>query len=278
MMKKFSPSSGTAEAEVALMFSSEAHISNPKNHCVPTTILDIPDEDDVQLLMVHLLQSWEEPKFTTIGEVLDFFHQIFEVLSCVNSPARVRYLAGVMNSDFLEMVDPTELYSVLQVAHPMQPYKARDFRSKPIHTTRTLVPVKYYLIDFGHSKKFDLSVPPGERLGDDIWKPKKGFSFLRRLIQDMCKENLKDRPTINEVVERFESICALLSDWKLRSPVVSKMELWFVTLFWSYRHRRTQIGLARQGVVAAIPNWSPERANHRPGILRRIFKKHTSPR
>jgi hypothetical protein len=83
MMKKFSPSSGTAEAEVALMFSSEAHVSNPKNHCVPTTILDIPDEDNVQLLMVPLLQSWEEPKFTTIGEVLDFFHQIFEVLSCV---------------------------------------------------------------------------------------------------------------------------------------------------------------------------------------------------
>jgi hypothetical protein len=84
-----------------------------------------------------------------------------------SSPVRVRYLADVMNSDFLEMVDPTELYSVL--AHPMQPYKARDFRSKPIHTTRTLAPVKYYLIDFGHSKKFDLSVPPEERLVRPRW-------------------------------------------------------------------------------------------------------------
>ena len=100
---------------------------------------------------------------------------------------------------------------------------------------------------------------------------------MRRLIQDMCNENPKDRPTIDEVVEHFESICALLSDWKLRSPVVSKKELWFVTLLRSYRHRRTQIGLARQG-VAAIPNWSPQRANHPPGILGRLFKKRTSPK
>ena len=78
-----------------------------------------------------------------------------------------------MNSVFRDfkydnvMMDPTELYSVL--SHPMQPYKARDFRSKPIHTTRTLAPVKYYLLDFGHSKKFDLSVPPEERLVRPRW-------------------------------------------------------------------------------------------------------------
>lgn len=81
MLKKFAPSSGTAEAEIALLFSGEPHLSNPKNHCIPTTVLGVPDEEDVQLLVMPLLQSWEEPKFDTIGEVVDFFHQVFEVSS-----------------------------------------------------------------------------------------------------------------------------------------------------------------------------------------------------
>lgn len=44
MMKIFHPSSRSAEAEISLMFSGEPHVSNPKNHCIPTTILDVPDE------------------------------------------------------------------------------------------------------------------------------------------------------------------------------------------------------------------------------------------
>lgn len=78
-MKKFHPSSGTTEAEISLMFSNEPHASNPKNHCIPTIILDVPDEEDTQLLVMPLLQSWEVPKFVTVGEAIDFFHQIFEV-------------------------------------------------------------------------------------------------------------------------------------------------------------------------------------------------------
>lgn len=196
MMKKFYPSSGSAEAEIALMFSSEPHISNPKNHCVPTTILDVPDEEGVQLLVMPLLLSWEEPKFSTVGEVLDFFRQVFEVslprhslllilISCFrgpsihayqwrSSPVRVDNPEEITSSHFCRdckydniLMNPTGLYSILP--HPMDSDKARDFKSKPSHTTRTLAPVRYYFIDFGHAKKYDLSVPPEERLERPKW-------------------------------------------------------------------------------------------------------------
>ena len=64
-------------------------------------------------------------------------------------------------------MDPTGLYSVLP--HPLRPHRARDFRSTPLHTTRTLAPVKYYFIDFGVAKKYDLSAPPEERLEPPGW-------------------------------------------------------------------------------------------------------------
>ena len=97
---------------------------------------------------------------------------------------------------------------------------------------------------------------------------------MRRLVKDMCKENPKDRPTMDEVMERFEHICARLSDRKLRSRVASKKELWIVTLFRSYPHRRAQNELARQG-IAAIPNCPPELARRPPSIFRRIFSRRT---
>lgn len=64
-------------------------------------------------------------------------------------------------------MDPTGLYSVLP--HPLKTRRARDFRSTPSHTTRTLAPVRYYFIDFGHAKKYDLSVPLEERLERPRW-------------------------------------------------------------------------------------------------------------
>lgn len=138
MFKKFAPSSGTAEAEIALLFSAEPYLSNPKNRCIPTTVLGVPDEEDVQLLVMPLLQSWKEPKFNTVGEVVDFFHQVFEGLQYMHSN-------GVAHRDVKYnniLMDTTGLYSVLP--HPLKTRRARDFRSTPSHSTRALAPVRYY--------------------------------------------------------------------------------------------------------------------------------------
>lgn len=104
----------------------------------------------------------------------------------------------------------------------------------------------------------------------------KGFGFMRRLVGDMCKENPKERPMMDQVMDRFEKICVRLSDWKLRSRVARKRELWIVTFLQSFRHRHTQIKLARRE-TAAIPNWPPELASCRPRLLDRIFPWRRTP-
>ena len=99
---------------------------------------------------------------------------------------------------------------------------------------------------------------------------------MRRLVGDMCKENPKERPTMDEVMDRFEDVCVRLSDWKLRSRVASRRELWIVTFLRSFRHRHAQFNLARRG-TAAIPNWPPELASRRPRILDRILPLRRTP-
>jgi hypothetical protein len=47
---------------------------------------------------------------------------------------------------------------------------------------------------------------------------------MKRLVADMVHEDPKQRPTMEEVVARFENIIEHLSRWKLRSRLGSKEE------------------------------------------------------
>lgn len=62
----------------------------------------------------------------------------------------------------------------------------------------------------------------------DILQFKCGFEFMQPLISDMVQTDPSKRPTMDEVVERFETIRLSLGKWKLRSRVVdtdqSKLE------------------------------------------------------
>lgn len=62
------------------------------------------------------------------------------------------------------------------------------------------------------------------------------------LLQDMCQEDPTKRPTINEVVSRYEEIIKSLSQWKLRSRLVDQHEPGFVSLLLAPGHWARQIG------------------------------------
>ena len=51
------------------------------------------------------------------------------------------------------MFDPRPMYP--QMHHPMLQHRSRDFKGNAPHSSRTRHPVKYYLIDFGLSRKYD---------------------------------------------------------------------------------------------------------------------------
>ncbi|KAJ7630024.1 hypothetical protein DFH06DRAFT_1005613 [Mycena polygramma] len=121
--------------------------------------------------------------------------------------------------------------------------------------TRTKLPVKYYFIDFGLSRRYEPSnVHPVEPivLGGDNLRPfphrhiyylgnlirrefldgherlrragRWGFGFMRPLVNDMVQDDPTKRPSIDQVVTRFAEIQRGLSSWKLRSRVVGKRE------------------------------------------------------
>ena len=75
-LKRIRPS----QFPIAKLFSSEPFASDPRNHCVPIyDVLEVPDEDDSALMVMPLLYRNECLPFGTIGEVVEFFRQVFEV-------------------------------------------------------------------------------------------------------------------------------------------------------------------------------------------------------
>ena len=69
------------EVDIALYFSSEDLALNPANHCVPIhDVLALDDDDDFVIIVMPLLRPYANPRFDTIGEVVECFRQLFEVI------------------------------------------------------------------------------------------------------------------------------------------------------------------------------------------------------
>ncbi|PBK71978.1 hypothetical protein ARMSODRAFT_1016965 [Armillaria solidipes] len=157
---------------------------------------------------------------------------------------------------------------------------------------------RYYLIDFGHSRRYDPadSIPHERdlRVGDksapehcnpdellcnpfptDIYylgnllreyfldtknychPTRIGLDFLRSLVEDIVKENPSDRPTIDDVVMRFDAIVKSLSLFRLQALT----QLGNQTLFFpsAYVARRLKFALMLRSPLPKIAA-SPSRA------------------
>jgi hypothetical protein len=81
ILKYISVSKHPHEVEIGELFSSEPLASSPKNCCVPFyDVLRVPDNEDNVILVMPLLYRTENPPSQTVGEVVEFFRQIFEVV------------------------------------------------------------------------------------------------------------------------------------------------------------------------------------------------------
>ncbi|KAG6860092.1 hypothetical protein C0995_015868 [Termitomyces sp. Mi166 len=230
----------------------------PQNHCVPfLDVLEPPNCEYVIAVMPYLI-DWGFAPFETIGEVVEFFRQIFEGLLFMHD----RHVAHEDIKFDNIMADSLSLFSY--PPHPSYPWEKRDFSGwTKVVRSRTKHPIKYYLIDFGLSNLFDsktdASVQPpfgGTRNCPEVWKPnappcnpflvdvfcmgnvvhqllfdqdyynsiggpKQDFEFMRELVDDMMNPDPSKRPLMKEVVERYEVIYNGLGEWKLRSPVIT---------------------------------------------------------
>ena len=80
VLKKISRKVHPYEAEIGQFLSSEPLASDPSNHCIPLLdVLQDPEDEDIQLLVMPMLQMCITPSFRTVGEAVEFFRQAFEV-------------------------------------------------------------------------------------------------------------------------------------------------------------------------------------------------------
>ena len=69
------------EADIALYFSSPALVAHPANHCVHVDeVFPLDSEDDTMIMVMPLLRPYNDPSFDTIGEAVECFRQLFEVV------------------------------------------------------------------------------------------------------------------------------------------------------------------------------------------------------
>ena len=70
------------EADIGRFFSGEPPSTHADNHCIPVyDVLQVPNEEQMELIVMPLLSDWEEPPLDTVGETIEFFRQLFTMIS-----------------------------------------------------------------------------------------------------------------------------------------------------------------------------------------------------
>ncbi|KAK0497815.1 hypothetical protein EDD18DRAFT_120909 [Armillaria luteobubalina] len=265
----------STEFELSVLFSSPPLSLDPKNHCIP--VFQVLKYEQFGILVLPLLRKFDDPPFDTVGEVVECFRQIFEGIQFMHQ----NFVAHRDCTKLNIMMDPTKLYP--KGFLPEEPYRTIDRKGFVSPScTRTACWPRYFLIDFGHSRRYDpadgiphesvlrggdKSAPEhrnfdalpcnpfptdiyylGNLLREYFLDTKKycnptriGLDFLRPLVEDMVKENPCDRPTIDDVVMRFDTIVNSLSWCRLRAlPQLGNQPLFFP---FTYAARRLKFTL-----------------------------------
>ena len=174
------------ELEIGQYLSSPGLLHDSHNHCVPLLeILELPEAPEQKLIVMPFLRPFDNPRFQTFGEFVSFFTQICDVrlehhqtgsigtsdnpssrvsCSCTNEILRTGALecycqrTTSTNPPLRDctanniMLDPSGMYP--KGFHPVQIDRSRDFRGTAKRFTRTWRPTRYYLIDFGLSRRY----------------------------------------------------------------------------------------------------------------------------
>ncbi|KAH9913054.1 uncharacterized protein B0H18DRAFT_1097494 [Fomitopsis serialis] len=262
VLKKISHEAHPTEAEIGQLLSSEPLASDPANNCVPILgVLSDPQDKDIQLIIMPMLRRCFSPQFQTVGEVLEFFRQALVGLRFMHRRNVAHRDATILNI----MMDPTPMFP--EMFHYASELYNRDRTGPAKCFARTERSPKYFWTDFGLSVKYDLDSETAPRLelpimGGDKTAPEHqgelyhvpcdpiptdvyyvgnlmreyfvqkytNLEIMRPLVDDMVRDVPAERPTMDEVVERFEVTCKKLHWWNLRARLVRRSE-WYIVRF-----------------------------------------------
>ncbi|KAF9077720.1 kinase-like domain-containing protein [Rhodocollybia butyracea] len=259
------------EEDICALFSTSEHASHPSNHSIPLLeVLHIPGIEEEHLLVMPWMREPEDPHFRTVGEGLQFIKEVLEGIQYMHQNNVAHRDCSVNNM----VMDARRMYP--DGYHPKKPSRTYDYKKRARHFSRTLVPPRYYLIDFGFSQKYEPSQerpleyairsggaePPEYKAGtpcdpfaSDVFllgnmirvqfldgdpelehSAVHGFESLRPLVNDMIQDDPEKRPQMDEVLSRFSNIVQSLSRWRLRSRAVKKDEFFFMKPFRGVDH------------------------------------------
>ncbi|KAI0310417.1 hypothetical protein OF83DRAFT_1040175, partial [Amylostereum chailletii] len=188
------------ELAIGLYFSGKDVASDQRNHCVPVLdVLHHPDKPTKAWVIMPHLQPYFTPQFSTIGEAVAFFTQIFEGIQFMHehhvahrhvnlngSPCFMLTLYLRDCTMFNIMMDASALYT--HPPHPVNSRMRRDWTGKISPSRRrTEQPVRYYFVDFGLSHLYEPgNGPPLEfpLKGGDKSAPEHAGSFEDRVPCD----------------------------------------------------------------------------------------------
>ncbi|KAG6836480.1 hypothetical protein H0H93_007649 [Arthromyces matolae] len=158
---------------------------------------------------VPLLNAAPHPAYSLMSMRRDFRGLVSVVISRTKRP--VKY--------YLIDFDLSEVYDPAKAPHLRQPpwggYMAvpEFYNESPDAPPCDPFPVDVFCL--GHFIR--LEYLDG---WDDNVKAKQGFEFIRQLVDDMTQTDPKKRPSMADVVRRFDEIVKGLDEKKLRSPVL----------------------------------------------------------
>nr|GAT58201.1 predicted protein [Mycena chlorophos] len=154
VLKKVDQSLHPFEFEISEFLASLG--KSRENHCI--SILEIlrpADDPNLVIFVLPYLRKYNSPRFDTFGEAVELFRQLFEGVQFMhrnNVAHRDIHLGNIL-------MDGAHLYP--RGFHPdfQHQHLKVDKYADASHTTRTWRPVKYYLVDFGISRRYT----PAER-------------------------------------------------------------------------------------------------------------------
>ncbi|KAF8527648.1 hypothetical protein BU17DRAFT_39570, partial [Hysterangium stoloniferum] len=200
-LKKISLSKHGNEFSIATHFSSKLLASEPQNHCIPVVeVIKIPKDESIVVLVFPNFLSLRDAKFETRDDIMEFLGQIFE---------------GIQ---FLHKNNVAHRWCIPQGSKKCPNCVRREHRLMDICLR------KYYLDNFEHSRRYDTAnwlfrgykyhkpCDPfaidicyiGHMIKMEFIDRKRNVDFMLALVTDMVQENPAARPTIGEVVERFD--------------------------------------------------------------------------
>ncbi|KAJ7162149.1 kinase-like domain-containing protein [Mycena filopes] len=277
------------EQSIGELLSSASKANDPRNHCVPILdVIQVPDTNII-LLVMPLLRRYVNPRFDTFGEAVDFFGQGLKFMHDLNiahrdcngsnimmdasnmypegfhfqHPERAADFSGYakhytrtqrppryylidfgLSRVYRSKTDPPPLEPVIYGGDRSAPEFINNDECNPFPTD------VYYLGNMIRTDFLDGLFPENPDLNSKML----GFEFIRPLVNAMTAEDPTERPTIDEVAERFVVIRKRLNFWKLRSRVVKSDDVPFpFSLKYIIPHWRRRFQFIRHR-VPAIPN------------------------